>query len=297
MIIEFNQVSKTFKTGFMLNKKIVLDEFSFSVGKNELCGFLGLNGAGKSTTLKILMNFLHKDQGIVTLNLPGSTFVEKLNYIGYLPEQPLFPKSFTGLEIAKYLTSFYQKFSFNRLEFIKYAKQLKIDHALNNKLSTYSKGMLQRLSFIISFIHKPQLLILDEPFSGLDPIGRLEFKNILKDLNKQEMTILFTSHIVSELEEISSSLIVLKDGKNAYSGKISTLLDQHNKNEKVIMVKKDTNINFLLNIIPGCSIINNSIFVNSKDLNIAIELLISKKIVIEKISDNQHSLEEVVYDV
>src|SRR5690606_11152061 len=146
-------------------------------------------------------------------------FVKKL---GYLPERPYFHPDLTGKEFIHYMA---QLNDVPKSEIaqraLKWSQRLRIDHALERKLRTYSKGMLQRIGFVSCLIHEPELLILDEPVSGLDPVGRKEIKEVMRELHKEGKTIFFSSHIVSDVEEICHNLVVLDAGKRIYQGSVA----------------------------------------------------------------------------
>lgn len=228
-MFEFKEIKKTFKVDFWDPTFTVLNSLSFKVEEGTMCGFLGVNGAGKTTSLKILLNFIKPDSGIVEFSSKlGITNREIFSKIGFMPERPYFYPDLTGEEFLKYMGSLSKLNPKSCNENIaRWTRELSIDYALNRKIKMYSKGMLQRLGFAVTLLHDPHLIILDEPMSGLDPVGRKEFKDIFKKLNNQGKTVFFSSHIVNDIEEICDHAVVIDKGNLFYSGKLNDLLEKN----------------------------------------------------------------------
>lgn len=227
-MIKFDSVTKSFQEDFWKKPKVILDNLNFEVPEGALCGFLGANGAGKTTSIKSMLGFISIDSGNISFSPAlGRELKEVFSKIGYFPEAPYFYTHMTGMEFCLYLGKL-QNVPLSKLkERIKYwSERLNIDFALGKKIRGYSKGMMQRLGFVSSLLHDPKLVILDEPLSGLDPLGRKEFKDILIELNNSGVTIFFSSHIVSDVEEICDNLVVIKNGVLSYSGSTQNLLNQ-----------------------------------------------------------------------
>lgn len=230
-MITFSSVNKSFQEDFWKKPKKVLKNLSFEIKPGSLCGFLGANGAGKTTSLKATLGFIKIDSGEIAFHQDlGRSFKEVRSQIGYFPEGPYFYPYMTGREFCSYLGKLQGiKEEELKRQIAKWSPRLNIDYALEKKIRAYSKGMLQRLGFLSSLLHDPQLIILDEPLSGLDPIGRKEFKDSLVSLNKEGKTIFFSSHIVSDVEEICDDLIVIKEGELFYSGSTDQILSHSEK--------------------------------------------------------------------
>lgn len=232
-MLEFYNVIKSFQEDFWKPQKVILDELNFKLDEGALCGFLGANGAGKTTSIKAILGFISIDSGRISFDPSmGKTFNEIKSHIGYFPEHPYFYPFMTGREFCHYLGKLQQvdRKTINE-NMTSWSKELNIEFALDQKIKTYSKGMLQRLGFVTALIHSPRFVILDEPLSGLDPVGRKEFKDVLVGLNKKGVTIFFSSHIVSDVEEICDSLVVIKDGKTFFNGPKKQLLGQSLTND------------------------------------------------------------------
>ena len=211
-LIEVNNLEKTFKVKTRRFK--ALSGMSFEVERGEILGFLGPNGAGKSTTIKIIMDLIRADKGEVEINGLSSRDPQARKFIGFMPENPQYFDSLTGLDLLLFTASV---FGIDKKQASKKAWQLLEEFGLKDAakrpIRKYSKGMIQRVGFASTLIHEPQVLILDEPMSGLDPIGRVLFKNKMKELNKNGVTIFFSSHIIPDIEDICSRVLIVNKGK------------------------------------------------------------------------------------
>jgi ABC-2 type transport system ATP-binding protein len=229
-MIHFNKVTKVFKTDIFTPPFCALDGVDFTVPEGSMVGFLGANGAGKTTSLKIIMDFIRPTSGNVIFDKSlGSSKLEIFKNIGFLPERPYFYPNLTGEEFIHFMGKLSEVPSSQiRHEISVWAPKFKIDYALKRELKTYSKGMLQRVGFLATILHHPKLVILDEPISGLDPIGRKELKDVIVEIQREGKTIFFSSHIVPDVEEICDRVIFLKEGKLIYDGPVNTLLSKNN---------------------------------------------------------------------
>lgn len=239
-MIEFQKIKKSFKANFWSDPTEVLKDISFNINKGEMVGFLGANGAGKTTLIKIIMGFIKSDSGHVVFDkvTMGHTHKEQLSNIGYLPERPYFYPHLSGREFLNFLAELNKVSRALCEERIQiWAKRMKIDHALDRTINSYSKGMLQRLGFVSTLLHDPEFLILDEPLSGLDPVGRREFKDALLEINNLGKTVFFSSHIVGDVEELCSKVIVLEHGEIVYKGLIEELVRKHSLADYRVVIK------------------------------------------------------------
>jgi len=191
-----------------------LNGLDFQVKNGEIFGFLGPNGAGKSTTIKIIMDLIRADSGEVKIAGISSKDINARKRVGFMPENPQYVDTMTGMDLLLLTASMY---NLNKKEAIKRGRDLleefELGAAANRAVRNYSKGMIQRLGFVSAIIHEPEILILDEPMSGLDPVGRILFKNKLKELNKNGVTIFFSSHIIPDIEDICTKVLIINKGK------------------------------------------------------------------------------------
>ena len=216
-----------------------VDNLSFEVKEGEIFGLLGVNGAGKTTTFRMIMGLLDKTEGDITLN------DKKIDYsvsdeIGFLTEERSLLPSKTVLEQAVFygvLKGLTEKEVEKRLE--KYLEEFGITDYKNKKIKELSKGNQQKIQFIISIIHEPKLLILDEPFSGLDPINVEMFKKEILRLKKKGTIIIFSSHMMEHIEYFCDSLIILVKGNTVLKGKLTKIKEDFRK--KNVKVKADLN--------------------------------------------------------
>jgi len=227
VIVRFHDVQKSLPFGFWLRKKKILKGVSLSVQEGEIYGFLGPNGAGKTTSIKCLLGLLYPDAGSVELfGRPGAT-LEARRRLGYLPERPYFYPHLKGRELLEY---------FGRLFGMRGAAlRTKCEELLalvglpddGEKLTgQYSKGMLQRLGVAQALINDPDLVILDEPMSGLDPIGRREVKDLIMAVKERGATVFFSSHILSDAEALCDRVCLLVDGTLHMEATLDDLLNE-----------------------------------------------------------------------
>ncbi len=220
-ILEIRNLQKGFRSDFYKPVQQVLKNITFSINQGQFVGFIGPNGAGKTTSLKCALEFIFPDSGEILF------FNEKLaskhrQKIGFLPERPFFQEFLTGLEFLKLHWTLAGK---DRRTFDQHAtdvlKQVKLDHAKNKKLKDYSKGMLQRVGIAQALITDPEFLIFDEPMSGLDPDGRILIKQILKSLKLKQKTVLMSSHLLEDVEELCDHIIIVHAGEIVYTGALA----------------------------------------------------------------------------
>lgn len=224
--IELQQVKKDYRVGFLGRRIRVLDGIDLLVEEGETFGLLGPNGAGKTSTMKLLLGLSRPSGGRVRVldGSPGRISVRRR--MGYLPEVPAIYQNLTGYEyatLAGRLCGLHHDEIDERLAQLTEMVGLEAK-ALDKPLKAYSKGMLQRLGLIQALIHDPDLILLDEPMSGLDPLGRYEFKQILLQLKNQGKTIFLNSHILADVEAICDRVAILNKGKVVSEGEVGALL-------------------------------------------------------------------------
>jgi ABC-2 type transport system ATP-binding protein len=217
--IEIDGLTKSFGRGKHHNQ--ALHDLSLSIRPGEIFGFLGPNGAGKSTTIKLLMGLLRADRG--TLTVMGSQVgrQEFRTHVGYLPEFPFFYHHLSAIETLL-LSGRLSGLNTKQLSLCipPLLRRMNLEGAENRRVGGFSKGMKQRLGMANALIHDPQVLILDEPMSGLDPIGRYHIKELLLELNQKGKTIFFSSHILSDIEVLCNRIAILNKGRLLYDGEM-----------------------------------------------------------------------------
>lgn len=227
-VVQTFELRKVYRSGFWLNQKIVsLKSCSLSVNQGETFGLLGPNGAGKTTLLKLLLGILRPSSGRgLLLGQPlGDRAVKQR--IGYLPENSYFYNYLTGWEFLQMAAGLFQipaAVQRQRIPQLLELVGLSQLAARKKQLRQYSKGMLQRVGLAQALINDPQIVFLDEPMSGLDPLGRYQMRNIILSLKDQGKTIFFNSHILSEVEQICDRIAILSEGELICSGSLDKLL-------------------------------------------------------------------------
>jgi ABC-2 type transport system ATP-binding protein len=213
--IEIENLSKEYPFGFLnLKKRKSLEDLSMQVHTGEVFGFLGPNGAGKSTTIKLLMRLIFPTSGTARILGKSIEDVSMHQNIGYLPEQPYFYDYLTAAELLDYFARFHGLTSADRHERVqRLLKKVGLETAKKIQLRKYSKGMLQRAGLAQAILHDPQVVVLDEPMSGLDPLGRREVRDIILELKKEGRTVLFSTHILSDAEMLCDRVGVIVGGK------------------------------------------------------------------------------------
>ncbi|MGA3176388.1 MAG: ABC transporter ATP-binding protein [Candidatus Acidiferrum sp.] len=212
--IEIEHLSKEYPYGFLnLKKKTSLEDLSMRVDTGEVFGFLGPNGAGKSTTIKLLMRLIFPDRGTARILGKSIDDVSMHRETGYLPEQPYFYDYLTAAELLDYFARFHGLTATDRQTRVQnMLKKVGLETAKKIQLRKYSKGMLQRVGLAQAILHGPQVVILDEPMSGLDPLGRREVRDIILELKKDGRTVLFSTHILSDAEMLCDRVGVIVGG-------------------------------------------------------------------------------------
>lgn len=224
--INVENLYKLYKVGFLGKKVKVLDNVNFSVRKGETFGLLGPNGAGKTSTLKILVGISKQTKGNAYVLGKTPFDINSHRKIGYLPETPYIYSYLTGKEFLYFCGKLFGitgKSLNNKINEL--LDLVGLDKISGNKqLKSYSKGMLQRIGIAQALINNPEIVFLDEPMSGLDPIGRHDIKDIMKTLKKQGRTIFFNTHILSDVEELCDSIAIMVKGKIVTYGNIQDIL-------------------------------------------------------------------------
>jgi ABC-2 type transport system ATP-binding protein len=213
--IETQNLTKEYPHGFLhLKHKTSLENLTMQVEDGEVFGFLGPNGAGKSTTIKLLMGIIFPTAGSAQILGKPVSDVSMHRDIGYLPEQPYFYDYLTAAEVLDYFARFHGFSAAERKERVqKMLRKVGLETVGKIQLRKFSKGMLQRVGLAQAIVHDPKLLILDEPMSGLDPVGRREVRDIILELKNAGKTILFSTHILSDAETLCDRVGVIAGGQ------------------------------------------------------------------------------------
>jgi ABC-2 type transport system ATP-binding protein len=214
-VIETENLSKEYPFGFLnLEKKKSLEDLTMRVDAGEVFGFLGPNGAGKSTTIKLLMRLIFPSSGTARILGRSIDDVRMHQRIGYLPEQPYFYDYLTATEVLDYFARFHDLTAADRRQRVaKMLKKVGLETAKQIQLRKYSKGMLQRVGLAQAMLHDPEVVVLDEPMSGLDPLGRREVRDIILELKGAGKTVLFSTHILSDAEMLCDRVGVIVGGR------------------------------------------------------------------------------------
>ena len=232
MSLILKNVSKTF-----VGKQAV-DNISFSLEKPGVFGLLGTNGAGKTTTIRMLLGIIKKDSGEITWK--GKEVDRKHVRFGYLPEERgVYPKT----KIFNQLMYFAELKGMNKVDAIKsinkWAKELKVEEYMQMPAEKLSKGNQQKIQFMTAIIHDPELVVLDEPFSGLDPVNTEILKNIIIDLIKNGKYVIMSAHQMATIEEFCSDILILNKGKTVLQGKLKEIKETYPANRVEIDTKQD----------------------------------------------------------
>jgi len=297
-IIEIENLSKTFSTTFGKKTVTALNDVNLSVEQGTIFGLLGQNGAGKTTLIKVLLGIVYPTCGSCKMFGEDFTNLHLKKRIGFLPENHKFPNYMTGKEVM----TFFGKLS--GLENLYLTKR--IDEMLElvqmtkwskSKIKTYSKGMMQRLGLAQAMLNNPDLLFLDEPTDGVDPIGRKEIRNVLLALKEEGKTIFLNSHLLSEVELITDRVAVLHKGKIIREGNVHELTSK--KEEYKIVV--DADLAYLLDgaikekyALQKISSSTYLIHVDeSRPMNDFVDHLRGKGVSIKEMAQEKNSLEDV----
>lgn len=221
-MLELKNVSKDFGE----NKAV--QDISFKVNDGEIFGLIGRNGAGKSTTFRMILQIIEKSSGEIIYNNEKIN-QDTLNKFGYLPEEGSLIPSYTVLDLCEYYGALkLMDQSAIREKLISWLERFNILEYLNKKVKDLSKGNRQKIQFIVSNLHSPDFLILDEPFSGLDPISVEELKKCILELKKEGKTIIFSSHRMDHIEELCDNITILEKGEVVLQGRLKDIKEKYN---------------------------------------------------------------------
>lgn len=259
-VIEIDDLTKDYETGFLRKKKVrALDALTLNVRGGQIFGFLGGNGAGKTTTIKTLMRLQFPTSGSARILGRDIADVGMHARIGYCPENPYFYDYLSAVELMDY---FGRLFGYDAVRRKEKTESLLTAVGLEEKdwkkqLRKYSKGMLQRVGLAQSLINDPELVFLDEPMSGLDPVGRREIRELIAGLRDKGVTVFMSTHILSDIEALCDEVAILRGGRLAASGRLTDLLARdasHRSLEIVIQGVNAETIRERVEFIAGSSL-------------------------------------------
>lgn len=230
-MIELRNVSKSYPKEIFSKKKKALHGLSLHLSPGKILGLIGVNGAGKSTTIRLIMDFIRPDSGMIYVFKKKQVDFSVRKNIGYLPEVANFPPNLNILNLLRFTSiTCALPLSVSQKRCEKWLKDLDLWSSRKHSFRTYSKGMQQRANFVLSLINDPELLILDEPMSGLDPIGREKIINLIQTLKNEGKTILFCSHILDDVDKVVDDILLLHKGEKLFYGTPSEMVRLEKKN-------------------------------------------------------------------
>jgi ABC-2 type transport system ATP-binding protein len=245
MILSVQGLNKSFRHPWSLQPIEVLKNVSFQIEKQSIVGFLGANGAGKTTSIKCLIGLLNYQSGDIRIFNKDHLLKEVKKDIGYLPERPFFYNYLTAYEFLKFYGQLSKLPTGQSLDkrIDELLELVGLSHAKKLYLKQFSKGMLQRVGMAQALIHKPKLLILDEPLSGLDPDGRRQLVNIIQNtFDDQHTTIFFSSHLLDDIDRLCQNLVVIKKGEVKFNGPKVDFVGQDKRSYVLRFAKSDDNV-------------------------------------------------------
>ena len=286
LILKCDKLNKSF------GKKKILKDVSFELYEGDILGFIGPNGAGKTTTIKMILGLQSIDSGSVLINGYDikKDFEKAILSVGTIVENPDLYMYLTGYENLKLVANMYKNIDKNRIDEV--IKIVKLEQRINDKVSKYSLGMRQRLGIAQAILHRPNLLILDEPTNGLDPEGIKELREIIKNLAlKENVGVLISSHNLSELESFCNKVVIIKNGKIIDKNNLSDV----KKIEHSYIIEVN-NINNIKNIIGlDIEFISSNTFkvnIDKENIPLIIKKLVDNNINIYMVKEETISLED-----
>jgi len=256
-VIEINNLSKDYEVGFWRKRKVrALDGLSLSIDGGQIFGFLGANGAGKTTTLKLLMRLIFPTGGSARILGHDIQDVSMHQRIGYLPENPYFYDYLTAREFLDYCAQIFgYPAATRRKRAADLLARVKLDEKRwDTQLRKFSKGMLQRVGLAQSLVNDPEIVFLDEPMSGLDPVGRREVRDLIAALRDEGKTVFMCSHILSDIEVLCDRVAILKKGCLAQVGYLDELRRKTEGPNHMEVMATGTDAESLREHLPGAEI-------------------------------------------
>ena len=290
-ILECRSLCKNF------GKKQILKDVSFEIKEGDILGFIGPNGAGKTTTIKLILGLQSITSGKVYINGYNveKEFTKAIEKVGAIVENPDMYMYMSGYDNLKLVSNMYKGIGAKRIDEV--VKLVKLENRINDKVSKYSLGMRQRLGIAQAILHKPNLLILDEPTNGLDPEGIKEMRELLVSLAKNEkMAILISSHNLAELDNFCNKVCIIKNGEIIETSEISAIKKDIDHEQFIIEIQSTKDIN---KIYKEAEIVNDRVFkINVKKENVPdlVEDMVKHNIKIYGIKEDEKSLEDAFFE-
>jgi ABC-2 type transport system ATP-binding protein len=256
-VIEITNLTKDYEVGFWRKRKVrALDGLSLSIEGGQIFGFLGANGAGKTTTLKLLMRLIFPTTGNAQILGHDIQDISMHQRIGYLPENPYFYDYLTAREFLDYSAQIFGLSSVVRKKrAADLLSRVKLDEkSWDTQLRKFSKGMLQRVGLAQSLVNDPEIVFLDEPMSGLDPVGRREVRDLIAALRDEGKTVFMCSHILSDIEVLCDQVAILKKGRLAQVGYLDELRRKTEDPNRMEIMATGTDANSLRKHLPNLEI-------------------------------------------
>ena len=233
--VTVERLTKVFPVPFHRQSIVAVRDLNLRVEAGEVYGLLGPNGSGKSTTLKIILGLVSPTRGRTKIFGRDSSLVQSRETVGFLPENPYFYKFLSGEETLRFFGKLCQLHGSRLKSRVHELLELVgLTNARRQRLSTYSKGMLQRIGLAQALVNEPKLVVLDEPTAGVDPAGSRDIRNLIVDLKRRGITVLLSSHLLTQVQEICDRVGILAGGTLAREGRLEELIAIENRSELVL---------------------------------------------------------------
>ncbi len=243
-VIHIEGLTKDFRVGFWKKRPVrALENLNLNVEKGEVFGFLGPNGAGKTTTLKLLMNLIKPSSGYAQIFGEPVSSVSMRRRIGFLPENPYFYDYLTAREFLRYIGGLFGMRGSRLMTKVEHLLQsVGLSESGDMQLRKFSKGMVQRIGIAQAIINDPEVVFLDEPMSGLDPLGRREVRLVIGSLKERGVTVFFSSHILPDVEALCDRVAIMNRGRLQAAGALQDILKVKIEGHEIILVNRGENL-------------------------------------------------------
>lgn len=299
-LITLENVTKIYNAALEKKPVTAVEELSFSVEAGGITGFAGPNGAGKTTSIKMILGLIRPTRGGVTLMGEPAGTPSSRQKIAYISEQPYFYEHLSAEETLRFVCQMKGiDRSERKAQITSVLERVELEHRRKAKVKTFSKGMQQRLNMAQALLGSPELIIMDEPMSGLDPLGRRLFRKIFKELADSGVSIFFSTHIIEDIESLCDRVVVLANGKLKYSGEIKELIDESTlgieyrfsaEQAELISIPEDEQL--AVTAAPDGSVIVSA----ASTENPLVSVINETRILPLSISPIRRSLEEILYE-